>query len=442
MSLLLWGALIILAATLATILSCIPGLHIYNVLGALLWLYLSLQATTGISQELLATIIVAMVSAWAIANTIPAVILAAPDESALLTVLPGQKMLLAGKGREAVMLTAMGSLAALIAIALAMPILPRILPAMYAATRHHTHWILWAIIAFMLLSEWPKAIPPGRSPLARFLLANRASAVGLVVFLLSGLLGFVLFFRSPLPYANAFQNLMPAFVGLFTLPWLLYNACSNLTPPTQDPPGAPQTDPAARHLRQGALAGILGGGFAAFFPVVTGGIGGMLAGHATALRNQEAFLVSQGASKSVYYAGGILLFFVPDLHLTRGGGAWMLQSTVRTGAPHLYWLAGAAALLGGAVALLLLSLCTTYTLRIVQKRGYRTVSIAAATAIIGIVTWFSGWMGVGVMIIAAAIGLLPLLYGTRRMNGLGVILLPIACSMSGLAPTITRLLHF
>ena len=429
-----------IAATIATLLACIPGLHIYNVLGLLLLGYFRF-ATTGIPQDVLAAIMVAMVSAYAVGNTIPAILLAAPDESALLTVLPGQKMLLAGKGREAILITALGSLAALIAIAITMPFLPSILPTVYTVTRQHTHWILWAIILFMLLSEWPKSIPPGRRSIERFLLANKAPAVGLAVFFLSGLLGCILFFRSPLSHANAFQNLMPAFVGLFTLPWLLWNICSDLQPPPQNADDAPPDEaPAIETLRQGALAGILGGGFAAFFPVITGGIGGMLAGHATALKSQHAFLVSQGASKSIYYTGGTLLLFVPGLQLTRGGAGWMLQSTVRAGSNHLYWLAGGAALAGGAIALLWMNRLAHGTLQLTQQTGYRKISIGCAILMIAIVAVFSGWAGIAVMIVATAIGLLPLLYGTRRMNGLGVILLPIACSMSGLAPTITRLL--
>jgi TctA family transporter len=36
-----------------------------------------------------------------------------------------------------------------------------------------------------------------------------------------------------------------------------------------------------------------------------------------------------------------------------------------------------------------------------------------------------------VMGVAAAIGLIPVLFHSRRLNCLGVILLPMACSMSG-----------
>jgi len=428
------------AAAAASLLACIPGLHVYNVLGLLLWIYFHLGTTTSLAPELLTVTVVAMISAYAVANTIPAILLAAPDESALHTVLPGQKMLREGKGREAVMLTAHGSLAALFALLVALPILPRILPTIYAVTRHHTHWILWAVILFMLLSEWPKPIPPGTRPLARFGQANKAPAIGLLVFLLSGLLGFVLLFRSPLPHQNAFLNLMPAFIGLFTLPWLLYNACSNTPPPPQQPETTLTPPPRRPHLRQGALAGILGGGMAAFFPVITGGVGGMLAGHASALRQRDAFLVSQGAAKTIYYAGGVLLLFVPGLHLARGGGGAMLRTCVRPGSPHLYWLAGGAALLGGATALLLLRPLANRTLALAYACGYRRISACAAALTIILVTAFAGLMGIAVMLVATGIGLLPLFHGTRRMNGLGVILLPIACSMSGLAPAILRLL--
>jgi len=88
---------------------------------------------------------------------------------------------------------------------------------------------------------------------------------------------------------------------------------------------------------------------------VTGGVGGFLAGHATALRDDRAFLVSQGASKVVYYAGGLLLLFMPGAGLTRGGAAWMLRAARAPDAPRDYLPVLAAMAIGGAVALLLVS---------------------------------------------------------------------------------------
>jgi len=43
----------------------------------------------------------------------------------------------------------------------------------------------------------------------------------------------------------------------------------------------------------------------------------------------------------------------------------------------------------------------------------------------------TGWGGMFVMVVSAGIGLIPVLFGSRRLNCLGVLLLPIGCNMSG-----------
>ena len=47
--------------------------------------------------------------------------------------------------------------------------------------------------------------------------------------------------------------------------------------------------------------------------------------------------MSQGASKFVYYVGGFLLFFLPGLHLTRGGLAAMTNTLFTPDTPQLYF---------------------------------------------------------------------------------------------------------
>ena len=125
-------------------------------------------------------------------------------------------------------------------------------------------------------------------------------------------------YRGLVPVEAAYQNLMPAFVGLFAIPWVLQNAFSR----TQIPPQhvAASVDADLPLVLRGVLSGAAGGLFAAFFPVVTGGIGGFIAGHATAQRDDRLFIVSQGASKAIYYIGSLLLFFVPGLHLSSTHG--------------------------------------------------------------------------------------------------------------------------
>ncbi len=415
-----------------SILACVPALHVYNVLA--LGAALLAAAGTALPSEVLLPLAAGLVVGWTINNTIPSVLLGAADESAVFMVLPGQTYLMAGRGFEAVMLTAAGALGGLIVLlGVAAPLLPRALPLAIDVLRPHYHWILWCVIAFMLQAEWPKTGGMGQGGWARLLEGWRTPAAGLLTFALAGLLGFVLLFRSPIAPEAGFQNIMPAFVGLFGAPWLLLNAVSGPSIPAQRMAASLGASP--WHWLRGVGAGAAGGAFAAFFPGVTGGVGGMLAGHATAQTDDRAFLISQGASKTVYYVGALLLFFVPGAGLTRGGAAWMLRITHVAGGWGDYWLVLGSIAVAGAVALLLAAPLTRLTIRAIERWDYRRASALVLAAMAGLVYAVTGLPGLAVAFVSTGIGLIPILYGSRRMNCLGVILLPLACNLSGIGAT-------
>ena len=414
----------------SSLLACVPGLHVYNVLG-LIFIGFHMMAGHGVAvpTEVAFPLIAGMMVGYAMLNTVPSVLLAAPDESALFTVLPGQKYFMAGKGYEGTLVTAAGGLAGLFVVVLLIgPLAPRFLSAARLVFQPHIHWIVWCVITFMIMSEWPKGGLSGQGGWSKFVEGWKTTSAGLLTFLLSGLLGFTLMFRSPIPAEVAFQSLLPAFVGLFTLPWLLINIVSRVEVP-------PQTyrlsAVSGASVARGAFAGGLGGGFAAFFPAITGGVGGLLAGHATALRDDRAFLISQGASKVVYYVGAFLLCFVPTAHVTRGGGAWMLRGMFTPMGYHDYYMVLAALALSGAVSFLLIGPLARATIALVTRFGYQRLSLLSLAVIVALVAAITGIMGLGVMLVATGIGLIPVLFGSRRMNCLGVILLPLACNMSG-----------
>jgi putative membrane protein len=278
------------------------------------------------------------------------------------------------------------------------------------------------------MSEWPKGGFAGPAGWRKFAESWRGPGFGLLTFLLSGALGLLLLYGSPIRVESAFQGLMPAFVGLFAVPWLAMNLVTRVRIPPQNTRFA---ELGGRELARGAIAGVAGGAFAAFFPVVTGGIGGLLAGHSFAVRDDRVFLASQGASKVVYLVGCLLLFFVPGGGLTRGGAAGLLAPIHVAGDPHQYQLALASLAIAGAVALALTPLLSRAVIRLLERCGYRSISALAAVGMVAMVWAVTGWAGLAVMAVAAAIGLVPVLQGSRRLNGLGVILLPIALNMSG-----------
>jgi putative membrane protein len=432
------------AALAGTVLACflaiLPGLHIYNVMGlAALFLYSLHGGGLAALPEVYIPFMIGLVTGWSILNTIPSVLLGAPDESAIFTVLPGQKYLMIGRGYEGTMMIGAGSLVGVfLLVFLIGPFAPKYFPVVRYVLNPHMHWILWVVIAFILMTEWPKGGNRGPAGWSKFFDAWSTLGAGLLTFFLSGLLGFLLLYRAPVDINNAFQNIMPAFVGLFAIPWCLLNAISGTEVPKQYVCDTLNIN--GDLLLRSGIAGGIGGGFAAFFPVITGGIGGLLAGHATAQRDERVFMMSQGVSKVVYYTGALLLFFVPGLFLTRGGGAWIIKGLY---VPHTwgdYYLALGSIALSGAVSFLLMSPLTKWTLKLIKVVDYRHISIFSLGIILALVFFITGWVGLFIMAVATGIGLIPVLFGSRRLNCLGVLLLPIACNMSGIGEPVAAFL--
>jgi putative membrane protein len=422
-----------LAGTLVSgIVSCIPALHIYNV--AALLVVLALRARGLVPEELLALFMLGLVVGYAVLNTIPSVFLGAPDDSTIFVALPGQKYLMQSRGFEAAVLAGVGALGGLLVLLLLAPVLPVVLPVVRRIVGPHLHWILGAVILFMLMSEWPKGSDRGSTSLVRFLDAWRSLGAGLLTFMLSGILGFVLFYGNLVPVEMAFQNLMPAFVGLFAMPWVLQNMISRARVPMQYVSESVDLSPGL--VARGVGAGALGGLFAAFFPVVTGGIGGFLAGHATAQRDDRLFIVSQGTSKLLYYVGAFIFFFVPGLHLTRGGMAWMLSVLYTPSTPAIYWVAIATTLISGVLAFLMLLWLSRGVIRLVTVVDYRWISAATLLVLLAVVVTLTGWSGLLITLVATGIGLLPVMWGARRMNCMGVLLLPLTLSLAGYGTTV------
>lgn len=434
-------ALTALAAALAGALlsapiSLLPALHVYNLLGLLVvGLYALQDAGRAAPPEVYLPLMTGLIVGWSLLNTIPSILLGAPDESALFTVLPGQKYLMLGRGFEAVMMTAIGGLAgAILLVAVVGPLAPRVLPIVRSVLTPHLHWILWVIITYILMSEWPKGGNRGPAGWRKFLDAWRSLGAGLLTFALSALLGFLLLYRSPIAVESAFQNLLPAFVGLFAVPWCLFNLLSGTEPPRQYCAATVELDGSA--VFRAAAAGGLGGGFAAFFPVVTGGVGGLLAGHATAQRDERVFIVSQGVSKLMYYAGAFLLFFVPGLRLRRGGAAGLLSTLFVPQTTGDYLMILGAIAVSAGVAFLLTAPLARFTLWLIARVNYRYASALALLIACALVFGVTGPIGLAVMAVAAGIGSLPILFGSRRLNCLGVLLVPMACNLSGFGPRV------
>ena len=397
-----------------------PAVHVYAIAAGLFALRERLPAALDTLQ--LTFLCLGLLIGWTLSSIIPSVLLYAPDDAGALTVLPATKLLLLGRGREAIRLIGAGALAGTVGLLALAPLFEVTMRPLRQITQGHTTWMVAAITAFLVLGEWPRANELNPSPLKRLLAAWSYLGAGLLTFLLSGALGLILKYHSPLPAESSYQSLLPAFSGLFAVPGLLQIALLGAQPPHQS--RTPVTDPEAGCVLRGALVGLAGGLFAGFIPVVSGGIGALLAGHAAAQRDDRQFLISQGASRMVYTVGGMLLLFVPGLALSRGGMSALITLHGAPSGPRIFWLALAGIALGTLLAYGLLETLAPLCVRIIHRAPLRVLALAMIAISCG-VTWLAtGVFGLLVQGVASAIGLIPVLFGGRRMNCLGVLLLP------------------
>ncbi len=421
------------------IMSLIPALHAYNLAGLIIIICTGGGiASTFVPMTYLPFFMMAMIVNWAILNTIPALFLGAPDESAIFIVLPGQKYMMQGRGYEGAVVTGLGSVAGIIGLLIFSPIFFRTLPKLRQLTTPHMFWILGLVICYMLMSEWPKGSGRPKTGWGRFLDGWKNLFAGLFTFFIAGMLGFIILNKPLMPVEYAFQNIMPIFVGLYAIPWVIGNIFSK----TEIPPQfiGKSVDFDHRFWARAGLSGFIGGMFAAFMPLVTGGIGGFMAGHATAQRDDRLFIASQGASKAVYYIGAFLLLSMPGLGLTRGGMAWMMRPFFYADSYDSYWRMMGVILLSAGLAFILLMLLSRLMIKIVNKINYRSLSVVTFFILIAVVLFIGGPMGLALMTVGTGIGLVPVYYHSRRMNCMGVLLVPITINMAGYGPDVLRLL--
>ena len=120
-----------IGALVTSVLALVPALHVYNV-AAFVILATSVLGDF-LPPDMLAMLFLGMVASYSMLNTIPSIFLAAPDDSTVFVVLPGQKYLLQRRGYEAAVLTGVGGLGGIAVLALLTPIAASLLPTLRAA---------------------------------------------------------------------------------------------------------------------------------------------------------------------------------------------------------------------------------------------------------------------------------------------------------------------
>jgi len=124
----------------------LPGMNINN----LLPLFLTF---TFFKPEILAAFIASVSVSQLLAGFFPSIFLGAPSSETSISVLPGHKLLLEGKGYEALKLCLMGALFSIVFSLILVVTLSSFFKDFYYTTRPYVFYLIFLVSTFMILSE-------------------------------------------------------------------------------------------------------------------------------------------------------------------------------------------------------------------------------------------------------------------------------------------------
>jgi len=418
-------------------LSIVPGLHIYSISAIGVLFAITFPSVDPLGMVMVFT---GMLVAYSMVSALTATYLGATDDSLRYSLFPNQKYLMAGRGYEASILSGIGALGAMMILLIIAPISMYVFPVFRKLATPHMPWILIGVVAYVLQSEWPKDWGSrAKTRIGRLKDGWASLSAGWLVFFLSMMLGFITLNVLTSSLDRAFQaTIMPAFSGFVAVPWVLTNAVARFKVPTQNITNTLYAS--KKDVIRGTTTGFVGGMFSANEPMVSAGVGGLLAGHSTGTGGDTQFMVSGAAARFTYYVGAFFLLWVPLLHLTRKGMANISNLVFSPKSDSEFWLFVAVVAISAVLSFVLLIVLSRYMAKIIPRYSYRKVSLGVLAIIVAINLYFAGWEGLVIMTIATGIGLTQVMFRTRWANIMLGFFFPIMLNMAGIGSSIVKVL--
>jgi len=384
---------ILLGILFGTITGLIPGIHVNLISIILIGLSGFLLGFT--SPEVLAVFIISMAITHTFLDAIAAIYLGAPDPDVALSVLPGHRLLLKGRGYEAVKLTTIGSLSALVlAILLTYPlvlILDKIFPFLQ---KYIAHFLI--LIVFLLIFREKKRI------------------WALILFFLSGVLGL------GVSGLNVNNSLLPLLSGLFGLSGLLLSISNKVNIPKQV-----ITSSKVGKLRsiKAIVSSVFAGGLVSFLPGVGSSQAAIVASEIAGDIGDKAFLILIGGINTVNFILSFVSLYVLDK--ARNGAIVAVNKILEGFTVNTFVLFIGTALIAGSVATLLALTISRVFSRYIFRVKYSVVCLSVIIFIILLVFIFSSWLGLLILFVSTMLGLIPPLVGCGRNHMMGCLILPV-----------------
>jgi len=389
---------IILGCLMGVVTGLTPGLHINLVSLILLSISPILLGYTNVLA--VASFIIAMSITHTFTDFISATYLGAPSDDTAMAVMPAHRLLLQGMGHEAIRLATIGSLLCLIVTVALSPILIFIVPIIFNSLKNYVGWLLLALVIFMILREEN--------------LNKKFWALGIVI--LSGVLGITV-----LGMPNLKDPLLPMLSGLFGVSVLLLSLAQKVKLPPQK---------VTEHVKVGMKdkiksigSGVFSGSLVSIFPGLGPAQAAVLASQIVGEINTFSYLIMVGGINTVSMILSLITLFT--IEKARNGSIIVVQQLLKNIDMNTLILFLSVALIAGGIATFLTMYISRIFSKIMNKVNYSLLSIAIIIFVCFMVFYFSGLIGLLILAVATAIGLLPNIVNVSRSNSMACLLIPI-----------------
>ncbi len=382
---------VLLGIIFGVIAGLIPGIHPNLITSVAISLIPSILP--NLNTFIICSFIISLAVTNTVVDVIPSTFLGAPESENVLSVLPGHRLLLKGRGYEAIMLTIYGSVFSSMFIFLSSPLLIRIFPPAYFLVRDY----IWVIVICALLIIFTKE-------------KNFLSSI--LIFFLSGVFGLIVFSKE----IN--EPLFPMLSGFFGVSSLIVSMAGRCKIPNQKF----EFKISKRNFKIAVISALMGC-FSGFTPGLGPSQCAMLSRSFVKEFDEKNYLVLVGGLTTTNMIVSIITLYT--IRRARNGAiAGILKLTNGVSFFEFIFLM--------LVSLISLFVAATLTKRIakifllfMRKINYFALSLGIILFIFLAVFFISGVPGILVLIGSSLIGLLTIANKIKRCHMMGCLILPL-----------------
>ena len=376
---------LIIGIAFGTLTGLTPGIHINLVSGILLTI-----SFAGLNPVYLVTFVTSMAITHTFLDFIPSVFLGCPDTDTELAVLPGHNLLKNKRGYEAIHLSNVGSIIAVVLLAIIL------VPSIFLIKNFSSNLTL--VLPYVLI---------GVSLIV--ILSEKRKFSALFAFLLTGLLGYSL---------SAFtinQPLLPLLTGLFGASNIVISLKNKTKIPEQ------KITKSKTELKRPIFGALLSAPFCSFLPGVGSGQAAVI-GSAFTKTNEKQFMVLLGIVNTLVMGFSFVSLYV--LGKTRTGTADALKQLIGNVGINYLILIIVVTILTGVLAYFWTEKLSKFFAKNFSKVNYKILSYSTLAILLVVVILVSGLIGVAVLVLSTLTGIYCIRLKVKRVNMMGSLLIP------------------